>query len=188
MAELSLERRRDQPFFAVAVDLDGAEAAALGKWLGVKSGIEGPLDLRIEASSVGRTPFDMVAGLAGEVEIKVGPGELRGLGIPELKRTFARKTGDDPPPDRSLALPFSAIDVEAALARGILEVEGGQLALDPMSDDAAELVVDGTVDLLLWIADLTLRSKAETEVDDPISMFRVVGPPDRPDGYRLSGN
>ena len=61
-AELTLTRRRDQPFTAVAIDLTQVDAAELAAWLGVKSGISGPLDLELEASSVGRTPYEMVAG------------------------------------------------------------------------------------------------------------------------------
>ncbi|MGI9509625.1 MAG: AsmA-like C-terminal region-containing protein, partial [Geminicoccaceae bacterium] len=187
-AELSLERRRDQPFLAVAVDLDDVQAAELAKWLGVKNGIDGSLDLRMEASSAGRTPFDMMAGLAGELAIKAGPGEISGLGIPDLRQTLASSEGDDPRVDRSLSLPFSALDIEADLGRGILTIEGGRLLFDPGSRSQAEAAIDGTLDLLLWITDLTLRPTAGKERDDEDAVFRLVGPPGQPDGYRSSGN
>ncbi|MDH3663291.1 MAG: AsmA family protein, partial [Alphaproteobacteria bacterium] len=93
-AEVTLERRRDQPFAAFDLTLDQVEVADFAAWLGIKSGMEGPLDLRIEASSVGRTPYEMMAGLTGAVEIGAGPGELKGLGVPELRRALLSE-GDD---------------------------------------------------------------------------------------------
>ncbi|MGI9499633.1 MAG: AsmA family protein [Geminicoccaceae bacterium] len=191
-AEFSLERRRDQPFVAIAIDLDQVEAADIADWLGVKSGIEGPLDLRIEASSAGRTPYEMMAALAGEMEIGAGPGLIEGLGIPALRRTVDANRGDGAPADRSLSMPFSTIDAKAALSRGILSFEDARLVFDPASDTKTELGIDGTADLLLWIVDLTLTAIAKDAgpviVPEVARVYRVVGPPDRPTGFAPTGN
>lgn len=193
-AEITLERRRHQPFVAFAVDLDRVEAADFSAWLGVKSGITGPLDVRIEASSAGRTPFEMVAGMAGDVEIDAGPGELEGLGIPGLREAILPDGGDAAPADRSLTMAFSEMDAKAALSRGILTFEEGRLVAETPSGDASKALIGGTADLLLWIADLTLTATpdgadtADGADGDTVGLYRIVGPPDRPDGFRPSGN
>ncbi len=190
--EVTLERKRDQPFAAIAVDLDQIEAADLAAWLGVKSGLSGPLDLRIEASTVGRTPYAMMAGMAGEVSIRAGPGEIKGLGVPGFRQALQPKADDGVPVDRSLTLPFSEIDVKAPLSRGILTFEGSRLKVRSGSGGEIDAGVNGTVDLLLWIADLTFSLSAD-EADqepltDPAPAYRLVGPPDRPAGVTSIGN
>lgn len=192
-AELTLERRRNQPFAALAVDLDQVEAAEFAAWLGVKSGISGALDFHIEASSLGRTPYDLMAGLTGEVAIKAGPGEIKGLGIPELKEALLPVTDDDAS-DRTLTLPFSEIDAKGTLSRGILSLEDSHLRISPATGEETDAVIEGTADLLLWIAELTLRrASASTEAGsadaaNSARVYRLVGPPDRPAGLISAGN
>ncbi|MGI9420013.1 MAG: AsmA-like C-terminal region-containing protein, partial [Geminicoccaceae bacterium] len=204
-AEMTLELRRGQPFAAIAIDLDRIEAAELAAWLGVKSGIRGPLDLDVEATSVGRTPYEMMAGLAGDVQIKAGPGEIEGLGIPAFRNLLTSQADDGARVDRSLTMPFREMDLQSSLSRGILAVEDGRLMLgapagndasgekngdDQMGDDLAA-AIDGTLDLLLWVVDLTLTadgSDVSASAADPAPIYRVIGRPDRPAGFIAAEN
>jgi len=185
--ELMLERRGDQPFLAIALDLDQIEAADFAAWLGAKSGIEGRLDLLIEASSAGLTPYDMMAGLAGKIDVKVGPGELTGLGIPNLKMALATHRSDQWSAGRALTLPFREMVASAGLSRGIATIEKGQLTLSAADDDTREARIDGTVDLLLWIIDLTLTDLA-TAGADASGVYQLVGSPEDPEGFIPAGN
>ncbi len=191
-AEVTLERRRDQPFLAIAVDLDQVEAADFATWLGVKNGISGPLDMHIEASSVGRTPFDMMAGLAGEVVIKAGPGEIKGLGVPDFRQALLSNADDEAPVDRSLTLPFGKIDAKADLSRGILSFEGSRLGFPSATGSETSAIIAGTADLLLWIADLNFDAVAEGVEKGAASKsgpaYRLFGPPDRPIGLISAEN
>lgn len=185
-AELTLERRRDQPFLAVAADLDQVEAADVASWLGIRSGITGPLDLHLEASSTGRTAYELMAGLAGDLELTLGPGELKGLGISGLRQVLADQTDADAVrADRSfsLTLPFDEIATRADLSRGILTFKDGRLRVSSGSEDAVAAGLAGEIDLLLWIVNLSVT--AET---DPFRIYRVVGPPSRPYGLISAGN
>ena len=196
MAEMTLERRRDQPFAAVAIDLERVNAADLAAWLGVKSGIEGPLDLEIEASAAGRTPHAWMAGLAGEMRIAAGPGEIEGLGIPAFRTALMPKAESGARGGRSLTLPFREFGAEAELSRGILTFDDARLVLNAGSDDGASddeitAALEGTADLLLWIVDLTLSAEADGGSEMPAGSagtYRLVGPPDRPSGYIDAGN
>lgn len=183
-AEVTLERRRDQPFLALAIDLDQVEAADFAAWLGIRRGINGPLDLKIQASSVGRTAYEMMAGLAGDAEISLGPGELRGTGIPALRRVLVSHADNETAPtDRSLALPINKIATKGSLSRGILTFNDGQLLLRSGSEDEIAAGITGEADLLLWILNVSLA--ADT---DPPVVYRVVGPPNRPYGSISAGN
>gem|GEM_PF-4111918 len=182
-AEVKLERRNHQPFATIMIDLDQVEAAEFADWIGVKNGIDAPLDLRLEASSAGPTAYDVMAGLAGDMEIRVGPGELRGLGIPLFRQTLAAETGRQIPVNGTHTMPFREIDAKAELSRGILTFENGALAQNLTADDKTEITIDGTADLLLWIIDLTLAEKTPATTSAPPGAYRLVGPPDRPDGF-----
>ena len=189
-AEMTLERRRDLPSAALAVDLRQVEAEGFAEWLGVKDGIKGPLDLHLEASSVGRTPYELMAGSSGEVEIDLGPGEIQGLGVPDLRRTLVSDMeGDDVPAERSLSMVYDAIETRAALSRGVLTFEDGRLLFDASSDETVEAVIGGTADLLIWMVDLTLAAQGEPGTQaEPLPGYRLVGSPDRPDGFVPAGN
>jgi hypothetical protein len=190
-AEFTLERRRDQPFAAFAIDLDQVEAADLGNWLGVKDGLEGLLDLEIEASAVGSTPYQMMSSLFGDMKIAIGEGEARGLGIPPLRRTLIPKE-EGSLIDRSLSQPFDRIALNADISRGILTLEDSTMSIGRDADeDMVEAAIEGTIDLLLWIADLTLTPRnadAGLGGEAEPRVYRVVGPPDRPDGFTSAGN
>lgn len=190
-AEMTLERRRDQPFLAIAVALDQVEAADFAEWLGIKSGLDGPLDLRFEANSVGSTAYDLIASLSGELEMNLGPGQIKGIGIPSLKRAlFDRDSPGDAPIDRSLTLPFDIIDAKATLSRGILTVETGHLLVTSEIDKEVTSSLDGNLDLLLWIVDLRLTKDEDGRSDNPgpHEIYQIVGPPYRPFGVISDGN
>ncbi|MEM7041859.1 MAG: AsmA-like C-terminal region-containing protein, partial [Pseudomonadota bacterium] len=187
-AEVTLERRRNQPFVAVAIELDQIEAAKLAAWLGVKSGISGSLDLRLEASSIGTTPYEMMAGLAGEMTIKAGPGEIKGVGVTALREALMPDVENGGPVARSLTLPFTSIEATTGLSRGILTVEDGRLSILSESGGEAVSSIDGTVDLLLWIADLILTTSPDQADGEAAGTYRVIGPPDRPVGTIPFGN
>jgi hypothetical protein len=187
-AEVRLERRNDRPFVALAVDLDRIEAADLASWAGVESGIEGPLDLSLEASSTGLTPYDLVAALAGKLELDVGPGRITGLGVPELRRTLSGEADGQDAAGGDLTMGFRELEARAGLSRGILTLEKGSLRLDAGAGRTVEAAVDGTADLLLWIVDLGVAAAGSAAAPGSESVFRVVGPPDRLVGYASSGN
>ena len=185
-AEFKLERRNDQPFVTIIADLDQVEAAEFADWIGLKSGIDGPLDLRLEARSSGPTPYNLMAGLAGELAIKAGPGVLKGRGIPLLRETLAAETNNRITANSRLAMPYREIDAEARLSRGVLTFKDARLVLNPIADVDTETAVDGTADMLLWVVDLALTA---TDTADPApATYRLVGPPDRPAGWTAAGN
>ncbi len=190
-AEMTLERRREQPFLAVAISLDQVSSAEFAEWIGAKSGLDGPLDLRFEASSVGFTAYDLIASLSGTIEAELGPGELRGVGIPALKRSlFDRSADEGSPIDRSLTLPFNGIDATAAINRGIFTIETGKLSVSSEADGEASADLTGGLDLLLWIVDLTVTTDDRGIRDDPHQppAYHVIGPPNRPFGMIKDGN
>ncbi|MEM8951412.1 MAG: AsmA family protein [Pseudomonadota bacterium] len=188
-AEITLEQKRDQPFLAVAVDLDQVEAADFATWLGVKSGLSGPLDIDVEASTFGRTPYQLMAGLSGEMTIRAGPGEIRGLGVPGLRKALLPVRSDDVAIDRALSLQFNEIDAKAGLSRGVLSFEDSRLALGSTAEDDSAFVIEGSADLLLWVLDLALRRDTESEeATAPSPVYRLFGPPDRPAAVTAAGN
>jgi uncharacterized protein involved in outer membrane biogenesis len=190
-AEITLERRRDQPFLAVAVSLDQVEASDFAEWLGVKSGLSGPLTLRFEANSVGVTAHDLIASLSGDLEMTLGPGRLEGIGIPGLKRFLSYNAAQDgAATDRSLILPFDVIDAKTTLSRGILNVESGHLSFSSATGQPLTANLNGNLDLLLWIVDLSLMVDDEERQDDsdPPQIYHMIGPPYRPFGVTKDGN
>lgn len=190
-AEMTLERRRDQPFLAIAVTLDQVESAEFAEWAGIKNGLSGPLSLRFEANSVGVTAYDLIGSLSGNLELTLGPGRLEGTGIPSLKRIlFDRDRQDATTIDRSLVLPFDMINAKATLSRGILSIETGNLLVSSIEEDMTRARLDGNLDLLLWIADLSVMREDENHQDSsvPKEIYQIIGPPYRPYGATQEGN
>ena len=125
--------------------------------------------------------------------IRLGPGAIKGLGIPALRQVLAGDVDADGPGSRSLDLPFSEIDVKAALERGILSVEDGRMSTGSVANGEADATIEGTVDLLLWIVDLALAKTGKTDGASEIDtarqhLYRVVGRPDRPTGFSSPEN
>lgn len=191
LAEMSLERRRDQPYAAIALELDHVDAAALADWLDMPEVIDGPLDLRMEATSVGQTPYNIVAAMSGEIEVEVVSGNLQGADIKAFKPALLGETGGSQDPgltDLPLTMPLVSLLAEADLSRGIATIKDASLIVEPRPGAEVRAAVTGTVDLLLWIAELTMiaETKGPDEGAAPFT-YRMVGSPDRPVGTLSSG-
>lgn len=184
-AEMSLERRRDQPLAAIAIELDEIDAASLTNWLNLPKTIEGPLSLELDAASVGVTVFELVRGLSGKFSIEAGPGKLHSTDIANFRQTVLEHLEADleklPLPDDPLTIPLLSLNATSTLKRGIATVDNGSLAFNPGPGTRAEMTIDGTLDLLLWIVELTLNVKPDEARTAPLSL-KIVGSPNRPQG------
>jgi hypothetical protein len=137
------------------------------------------------------TAYDLIASLSGDLHLTLGPGQVEGTGIPGLKRfLFDGSRQDGAPIDRSLVLPFDVFDAEATLSRGILGLETGQLSVSTATEKPVTALLSGNLDLLLWIADLSLTSHREGSdgTSDRTKIYQILGPPYRPSGVINDGN
>lgn len=184
-AEMSLERRREQPFASVAIELDDIEAEALTGWLGMPKTIEGPLKLDLDAASVGRTVFDLVKGLSGNIDIEVEQGQLHSIGIPSLRKLLRDRLDTNPETPKALEdplkMPLSNFKATSTLKRGIATPIDGQFTFDPNLGIEAKATIGGSLDLLLWVAELTLDITTDDDVMTPLAL-QIVGSPRRPQG------
>jgi hypothetical protein len=89
--------------------------------------------------------------------------------------------------DHALSIPLASLEVDAELSRGIAKVVQGRLVIEPESGGSAEAAISGTIDFLLWIAELTIMSEAVNRGETEPSNYRLVGPPDRPVGLISPG-
>ncbi len=185
-AEMSLERRRGQPFASLALKLDDVDAEALTEWLDMPRTIEGPLSLELDVSSAGHSAFDLMRGVTGSFRIEAGPGKLHGPRIPTFRKTLRDRFYADldvlPPLDDPLTMPLSTFEANSTLQRGIAIFEEGRLSFDPGMGTSANAGIDGTLDLLLWAADLSLSVTVDDPPADPL-ILRIVGSPRRPQGF-----
>ncbi|MGI9450741.1 MAG: AsmA-like C-terminal region-containing protein, partial [Geminicoccaceae bacterium] len=184
-AEISLERRREQPFASMAIELDDIDAEALTDWLGIPKTIEGPLKLKLEAASVGQTVFDLVKGLSGNINLEMEQGQLHSTGVPVLRRTLrnnldARLQTPNSPAD-PLTMSLSNLGVTGTLKRGVATLDEGSFTFDPSLGFDATASINGTLDLLLWIAELTMDITTDDDEMTPLAL-RIIGPPSRPQG------
>ncbi len=191
-AQVSLDGARPLPFMAVALDLKAIDAAALTAWLGLPRVVEGKADLYVEATTAGDNLRDLVRGLIGDAKVSLHDGRLLGADLAELAATPAAGRG---PPPGSEAMTADDTAAEAppevavpslsgafALNRGIATAQSVSLELG-----AAPARLEGTIDLLLWAADLTFRLDdkiGRLDGDDgaqarPLGL-KLVGPLDRP--------
>ena len=140
----------------------------------------------MEAVAVGNSVHDMVKGLAGDFSITVGEGKLRGAEIPIFRKSLqdwfdidseGRPSSEDP-----LTMPLLGLEAAGTLKRGIIGVDDGRLAFAPGLGGQAEAHVDGTLDLLLWIAELTLSIDRQDIEKEPMT-FKIIGRPSRPQGF-----
>lgn len=187
-AEMSLERRREQPFASIAIQLDDVDAEALTRWLNMPKTIEGPLKLKLDAASVGVTAFDLVKGLSGNLSIEAGQGKLHSPKIPTFRKTLRDRLGaslETPSlPEDPLTMPLLSFKATSTLKRGIATLDEGRFTFDPGMGAIAEATLDGTLDLLLWVAELTLNVTPDDAPIEPLT-FRIVGSPGRPQGFIL---
>ena len=185
-AEISLERRREQPFASMAVELEDVDAEALTDWLGIPKTIGGPLKLNLEAASVGHTVFDLVKGLSGSIDLEMEQGQLHSPAVPLLRRTLrdnldAKLQTSDPPYD-PLTMSLSNFGVAGTLKRGVATLDKGFFTFDSGLGFDAAATIEGTLDLLLWIAELTLDITTDNDKMMPLAL-RIVGPPSQPQGH-----
>ncbi|MGI9490913.1 MAG: AsmA family protein [Geminicoccaceae bacterium] len=182
-AEISLERRREQPFASMAIELDDIDAESLTDWLGIPKTIDGLLKLKLEAASVGRTVFDLAKGLAGSIELEMEQGQLHSPEIPTLRTTLRERLNSDlqtpVSPEDPLTMPLLNFGVTGALKRGIATFDEGVFTFDPSLGIDAAATIEGTLDLVLWIADITVDITAADEAMTPLAL-RIVGPPNQP--------
>ena len=176
-AEASFDLARPLPYLALALDLSAVDPTALAAWLDLPPVVAGPVDLYLEATTAGDNPHDLIRGLIGEVKVTLPDGRLLGddlaaLGLPPAA-ALADDGGAARDPDAG-ALPIEGLAGSFALRRGIATT-----AALPFRLDGAEAQLAGTVDLLLWAADLTLRLD-DAGADDAAQGLRLVGPLDRP--------
>lgn len=188
-AELSLEKRRDQPFAAIAIKLQEIDAEPLFKWLDMPRTIEGPLTVEFDATTVGNNAHDIAKALSGKLHLEAGTGKLHSIGIPDFRRAIQNQFAGGPDavtrPDDPLAMPFDRLELTSNIHRGILTLERGNLILDAGLDTKAEASIQGTLDLLLWIAELQLSVTAADASEKPM-VAKIVGSPARPQGLILA--
>ena len=184
-AELSLEERRDQPYLSVAVKLDEIDAFALTDWLDLPRTIDGPITLALDATSVGYTVYDAIKSLSGSLHLEAGHGKLYGIGIPGFRKALrehlniAQRTTTRP--EDPLTMPLQRVELNGDIRRGIATFDQGSLAFDPGLGIEAEALIDGTLDLLLWVTELDLVIRERGDDSDPMAL-KIVGSPRRPQG------
>jgi hypothetical protein len=149
-AEMVLDQARPVPFAAVALTLDQVDARKLAAQLRLPPAIEGTADLYAEATLTGRSPFELVRNLAGDLTFSVRDGAIEGLG------------------------PLAALDASFDIHRGIAEASAARLELE-----GGEARIEGVADLLLWVADLTVEIDAAAAPEGTPRRFKLVGALDR---------
>lgn len=185
LAEMSIEQKRNQPLLSLAATLENVDAEALTEWLNIPRTFEAPLDLDLEISSTGQTLYDFVKDASGQLRLSARPGKLVGTEIPDFRKTFRDRTDISPAGFESiedpLAMPLLGLTANGTLSRGIAVVEGGVVTFDPGLGSEAEASIDGSLDLLLWIAEFTLDVRTENDDIQPFKL-KIVGSPERPQG------
>ncbi len=175
--QVSLDGARVLPFMALALDLKRVDAGALADWLGLPPVVEGKADLYVEATTTGANLRDLVRGLIGDVKVGLHDGRLVGA---DLATLAAAPGSEAPPADDTATRAAPAVVVpdlsgSFALKRGIATAKSVELTL---GDRPVRL--EGSVDLLLWAADLTFRVDAKDGSPTAPVGLKLVGPLDRP--------
>ena len=154
-AQVSLDGARPLPFMAVALDLRAIDSEALAAWLGLPPVVEGAADLYVEATTAGNNVRDLVRGLIGDAKVGLQDGHLVGADLAKLAAapvpTSDAAFADGASVEVAPAVLVPSLSGSFALKRGIATAQGVHLKL---AETPVEL--EGTVDLLLWAADLTL--------------------------------
>jgi hypothetical protein len=177
---------------ALALDLRGIDPTALAAWLDLPPAVEGPADLYAEATAAGGSPRALVGSLIGELRIALPDGRLvggerlaalragesvDGAGRGGASRAESRLAGG---PGASANGAGAAVAIENlsgrfALKRGIATTDGVSFELDSTTARLA-----GTIDLLLWVADLKLKVRTLEGASNDVAGLQLVGPLDRP--------
>jgi hypothetical protein len=173
-----LDGREGAPRLRLDVALSERDAADLLELLGVPPMIEGATELRAELATTGLSPYDLIGGLAGTVDLRVRDGRLHGLDLAGVARALA--DGPETPVERVAAALGDGASPFALLG-GPFRVERGVLAGDELLlvMDGAEGRIAGTIDLLAWVADLTLTLHPEGGPPSPGFGLHLIGPFDR---------
>jgi uncharacterized protein involved in outer membrane biogenesis len=179
--EFSLDTHRPLPFLMASIDLRNIEASWLATKLDIDPVLEGRMDLRGEATAAGSSAYDLVRTLIGRIELAMSAGRLIGDEIAPIRQAL-RSGGNDhagmplptSPAEELAALPFSDLVARFSLDRGIASSQSADLTLD-----GAPAIIAGTVDLLLWAADLTVAVAPSAYPDEAITL-QIVGPLKRP--------
>ena len=155
----------------------GSTPKALADWLGLPPVVEGKADLYVEATTTGANLRDLVRGLIGDVKVGLHDGRLVGA---DLATLAAAPGSEAPPADDTATRAAPAVVVpdlsgSFALKRGIATAKSVELTL---GDRPVRL--EGSVDLLLWAADLTFRVDAKDGSPTAPVGLKLVGPLDRP--------
>ncbi len=182
--QVSLDGARPLPFMALALDLNGVDAKALTAWLDLPPVVEGKADLYVEATTAGDNLRDLVRGLIGDAKVALLDGRLVGADLARLAAApgSAAATADDPASEAAPAVVVPSLSGSFALNRGIATAQAVNLELA-----GTPVRLEGTIDLLLWAADLTFRLNAKGGRLDgadrpqtgPVGL-KLVGPLDRP--------
>ena len=183
-AQASFDVWRPLPFMALAIDLRGVDPSALADWLDLPPVVQGAADLYAEATAAGDNPRDLIGSLIGEVRVGLHDGRLVGEALAEL-RPVAALAGLDPhggidgaavpAEDSAPTLSVSRLAGSFALKRGIATIE----AL-PFELEGVPASLDGTIDLLLWAADLELRLERIDRRTNGVLGLDLIGPLARP--------
>jgi hypothetical protein len=162
--QLSLDARRPLPYLTSSLDLEGFDPAGLAAWLGVEPVVAGSADLRLETTAAGDSVRALVGSLMGEVEIAVHEGAALEALPPEF-------VGPVPPltvAPYEVSAPLAEVAASLPLKRGIVRAPPTELQVDGVG-----VRLEGSIDLYLWAADLTLHRADGRDL-------RLVGPLDRP--------
>jgi uncharacterized protein involved in outer membrane biogenesis len=176
-AQASFDLARPLPFLALALDLRAIDPKGLAAWLDLPPVVAGPLDLYVEATTAGTTPSDLIRGLIGDAKVTLPDGGLSGDALAALRPRpdAAPADGGSAAGSRDAgAVPIADLAGSFTLRRGIATT-----AAVPFVLDGAEARLAGTIDLLLWAADLILRLD-DGRADGAAVGLRLVGPLDRP--------
>jgi uncharacterized protein involved in outer membrane biogenesis len=176
-AQVSFDLARPLPFLALALDLRAIDPKALAAWLDLPPVVAGPLDLYVEATAAGDNPRDLIRGLIGDVRITLPDGRLTGDDVAALRLLPAAAPMDEggaAADQNAGAVPIADLTGSFTLRRGIAMIVSVPLVLD-----GAEARLAGTIDLLLWAADLTL-SLDDARAEHQALGLRLVGPLGRP--------
>jgi hypothetical protein len=153
-AEMVLDQDRAVPFAAVALTLDGVDPAQLADHLGLPPLIHGTARLYTEATLTGRSPYELVRNLIGDLTFSLRDGTIAGF-------------ADEP-------VPLAGLEAHFDIRRGIAKARAVRLALP-----GGEARVEGVADLLLWVGDLTVEVDPKAAGPEPGHRFKLVGPLDR---------
>lgn len=152
--EIHVDGTGEVPKIAMALTLDELDAAWVGARLGIARAPTARLAAEIELAGKGASVAAIVADLAGQVRLAMGPG------------TVPPATGSATPP-----FAFSSLQGQFAAARGILRSSPPHLVLD--LPDRSRRYLEVLLDLPVWFLDARLLPEAD------LPGQHLVGPPGR---------